>query len=322
FRLYDDLVRKFITRDPSGYPDGPNNYLYVSNNPINKIDPLGLRSKEQAEEWAKIMEEANQRRKDIESGKVDQTPNEAYITSLKDSAKSTVDTAVDTVKSLPHLGDAVAERILDGSAGEDIMSLPGNIAKVPGNMLRDGQRHMDNAINNEQMDIVEKILSVVAAIGIAADGALIVKGGAEAIRKGSVAGVGKQVDASMMKELDGGGSWLMTEKQHLDHIKGKDMIGRSDGQYMTSSKQMNELISRTNGDTAALAEALGTDWQAGQKLIRVDVNNPKDFNVRLPDADSSGANSKFKSGGKTSGGTSEVVTDQIPADQVWTTEVK
>ena len=42
FRYYDAVLGKFTTRDPSGYPDGPNNYLYVKNNPINHIDPLGL----------------------------------------------------------------------------------------------------------------------------------------------------------------------------------------------------------------------------------------------------------------------------------------
>ena len=42
FRYYDAVLGKFTTRDPSGYPDGPNNYLYCGNNPINCIDPMGL----------------------------------------------------------------------------------------------------------------------------------------------------------------------------------------------------------------------------------------------------------------------------------------
>ena len=44
FRYYDYDLGRFTTRDPSGYPDGPNNYLYCSNNPVNKIDALGLYS--------------------------------------------------------------------------------------------------------------------------------------------------------------------------------------------------------------------------------------------------------------------------------------
>ena len=44
FRYYDYDLGRFTTRDPSGYPDGPNNYLYCDNNPVNKIDALGLYS--------------------------------------------------------------------------------------------------------------------------------------------------------------------------------------------------------------------------------------------------------------------------------------
>ena len=42
FRYYDAVLGKFTTRDPSGYPDGPNNYLYCGNQPLDRIDPLGL----------------------------------------------------------------------------------------------------------------------------------------------------------------------------------------------------------------------------------------------------------------------------------------
>ena len=45
FRYYDYELGKFLTRDPLGYPDGPNNTLYCNNNPINKLDPLGLAKK-------------------------------------------------------------------------------------------------------------------------------------------------------------------------------------------------------------------------------------------------------------------------------------
>jgi RHS repeat-associated protein len=42
FRYYDPEIGRYITRDPIGYADGLNVYLYVHNNPINHIDPLGL----------------------------------------------------------------------------------------------------------------------------------------------------------------------------------------------------------------------------------------------------------------------------------------
>jgi RHS repeat-associated protein len=42
FRYYDPEVGRYLTRDPIGYGDGMNVYLYVGNNPINHLDPEGL----------------------------------------------------------------------------------------------------------------------------------------------------------------------------------------------------------------------------------------------------------------------------------------
>jgi hypothetical protein len=41
-RYYNAVTGRYINRDPGGYADGLNPYLYVHNNPINRIDPLGL----------------------------------------------------------------------------------------------------------------------------------------------------------------------------------------------------------------------------------------------------------------------------------------
>lgn len=41
-RYYDPSTGRLLTRDPSGYRGGINLYGYVSNNPVNRFDPLGL----------------------------------------------------------------------------------------------------------------------------------------------------------------------------------------------------------------------------------------------------------------------------------------
>ena len=45
-RDYNPTTGKYLTPDPLGFPDGPDAYLYVGGDPVNKVDPLGLYSTE------------------------------------------------------------------------------------------------------------------------------------------------------------------------------------------------------------------------------------------------------------------------------------
>ena len=42
FRAYDPELGRWLSRDPVGFADGPNVYLYVRNGVLNQIDPFGL----------------------------------------------------------------------------------------------------------------------------------------------------------------------------------------------------------------------------------------------------------------------------------------
>jgi RHS repeat-associated protein len=43
-RYYDPTLGRFISADPAGFADGPNNYTYVMNRPTTMIDPYGLQT--------------------------------------------------------------------------------------------------------------------------------------------------------------------------------------------------------------------------------------------------------------------------------------
>jgi RHS repeat-associated protein len=45
-RMYSPAIGRFLQTDPIGYQDGLNLYAYVGNNPFNRIDPLGLNSRD------------------------------------------------------------------------------------------------------------------------------------------------------------------------------------------------------------------------------------------------------------------------------------
>jgi hypothetical protein len=159
-------------------------------------------------------------------------------------------------------------------------------------------------------------LSGVAALGVGVAGQLDLGG-----FFGRTAGGSTAVPEAFIRELRGGGSWLMTDEQFAKFAEGKSVIGRADGQSMTSAARMNQLMEETGGDPVLLGEKLGVSWMPGTQLVRMDVSDPLMFNPRLPNASMAGAGPLFTPGGITAGGVPEIVTDQLPWYQVWATPV-
>ena len=111
-----------------------------------------------------------------------------------------------------------------------------------------------------------------------------------------------------------GGSYLLSNNAYEDYVQGKQLIGRSDGQFMTPSNQMDSLLQNYPNNPREWESQLGLkEGSLGNADIRrVDVFNPNDYEPRLPTQNLSGANDKFIPGGKTPGGQDECVINQFP----------
>jgi len=88
-----------------------------------------------------------------------------------------------------------------------------------------------------------------------------------------------KMSLEMAIDLEGGASWLMTKAQFNQFVKGKPTVGRPDGQFVTSARQMNRVMSESGGDSQKLGELLGVpEWTTNTELVRVDVVNPTRYN--------------------------------------------
>jgi hypothetical protein len=115
-----------------------------------------------------------------------------------------------------------------------------------------------------------------------------------------------------LSKFDDGGSYLVP-KSVLDN-RGRDLLGRPDGQFIIPKSEMDNLLSKTGGDIGKIEKELGIPeglWQ-GQELSRIDIADLSDLNKRMPTGNEVGANELWIPGGKTPAGYSEVVVDQIP----------
>ena len=111
-----------------------------------------------------------------------------------------------------------------------------------------------------------------------------------------------------------GGSYLLSEENYDFYIAGKENIGRPDGQFITPSTSMDEMLEQHPNDPRAWEEQLGLkEGSLGDNNIyRVDINDPSAYNIREPEADMSGSNEFFTGTGKTIGGMDEAVIDPFP----------
>jgi hypothetical protein len=115
-----------------------------------------------------------------------------------------------------------------------------------------------------------------------------------------------------LAEFNDGASYLTT-KAALDKY-GREVVGRGDGQFVMTKAEMDAVIKESGGDISKIEKELGIPdgmWQ-GKEISRIDIQDPKSLDVRMPSGNESGANELWLPGGKLPTGYSEAVVNPIP----------
>ncbi|MET7030095.1 fibronectin type III domain-containing protein [Sediminicola luteus] len=116
-----------------------------------------------------------------------------------------------------------------------------------------------------------------------------------------------------LAKFNDGASYLVP-KRSLD-LYGRNPVGRHDGQFVMSNKEMDNLLNEADGDLSVVENELGIpsgSW-TGEELVRIDIPNTVSQNRRIPQGTEKGANDLWIPGGILPNGYSEIVIDAVPA---------
>ncbi|MDQ3233187.1 MAG: DUF1036 domain-containing protein [Pseudobdellovibrionaceae bacterium] len=129
----------------------------------------------------------------------------------------------------------------------------------------------------------------------------------------------KEYIQNHLANFEKGASYLVP-KDILDDF-GRELLGRSDGQFISTATDINEILKKAAGDVRIIEAELGLppgSWQTnpatGKKriIVRIDVPDPKALNLRMPTGNEAAANPLWMPGGVLPNGKLEAVVDQIP----------
>jgi hypothetical protein len=103
-------------------------------------------------------------------------------------------------------------------------------------------------------------------------------------------------------------------------------IAQRDGtSFVMPKSEADAMISATRGDPRAMERALGLieGFLDSNRVVRIDIDHPREFDLRIPSGNEAGANEQWIPGGLLPGGASEAVIDggKIPKDDYTVTDV-
>ena len=134
----------------------------------------------------------------------------------------------------------------------------------------------------------------------------------------------KRYSDAHLQQFHGEASYLVTGNAYRDFIEPAAMVGRPDGLFLSTKTDISTVLGKANGDISVIEKELGIPtgaWQGKGGLYRVDVQNPENFNLRMPSGNEAAANSEWLPGGFVPGGSPEAVTDAIPKASVIITKI-
>jgi hypothetical protein len=103
-------------------------------------------------------------------------------------------------------------------------------------------------------------------------------------------------------------------------------IAQRDGTAFVMPKgEADAMIKATGGDLRTMETELGLPdgFLDSNKIVRIDVPDPEEFNLRIPSGNEAGANDQWIPGGRLPNGASEAVVDggDIPPNDYNVTDV-
>lgn len=124
-----------------------------------------------------------------------------------------------------------------------------------------------------------------------------------------------------LEKFDDGATRFMT-RDSLDTYG----IGQRDGtSFVMPTDEIDALMNATHGEPRAMEKALGLPegYFSGDDVVRVDIRDPRNYDLRLPSGNEAGATGQWIPGGFLPQGTSEAVIDgaQVPVEDYIVTDM-
>jgi hypothetical protein len=117
------------------------------------------------------------------------------------------------------------------------------------------------------------------------------------------------------------GASRLTTKQRLDTLGPAHKDGTA---FIMPKNEVDELLVSSNGNKREIETAIGLrkNHLDGDELVRIDIPEPKELNLRIPSGNEAGASELWLPGGKLPGGKSEAVIDLGESQaEKWTSKI-